>query len=355
MSTDRIQTESDSVRPIDWQGDSLRLLDQRLLPTRVEYLQLETVEQVADAIRNMTVRGAPAIGIAAAYGFVMALQDAIQHYPGHWHEPLQRDIALLRDARPTAVNLGWALDRMSARLEQCADDPLSILDAEARAIHNEDIVANRAMGASGASYIKPGQGLLTHCNTGSLATGGYGTALGVIRSVWEQGRCGAIYLSETRPWLQGSRLTAWELGQDNIPATLVADSAAAYLMQRGEVQWIITGADRIAANGDVANKIGTYSHAVNARFHNIGFMVVAPISTIDLQTGKGEDIEIEERGIHELHEFAGKRIAPETVSAWNPVFDITPAALVSVLITERGAIENPDEDKIRRLLGPKTP
>ncbi|MEX2353682.1 MAG: S-methyl-5-thioribose-1-phosphate isomerase [Gammaproteobacteria bacterium] len=348
-------TAVDSVRPIRWEDGCLKLLDQRQLPGEIEYLTLDSVEAVAQAIRDMVVRGAPAIGIAAAYGFVLAVSALIRDVPHNWRQGLADKIRPLLDSRPTAVNLGWAVKRMQNALEKdTGDNPLPMLLAQAQAIHNEDIAANLKMGELGAACLGNIRGVLTHCNTGSLATGGYGTALGVIRSAFALGLASDIYAAETRPWLQGSRLTAWELQQDNIPVTLVADSAAAWLMQSGRIQWVIVGADRIAANGDVANKIGTCSHAINARYHGLGFMVVAPVSTIDLQTDSGSEIEIEERKAEELLEFSGKRIAPPGTGVCNPVFDITPASLVSVLVTEKGIIEAPDREKIAKLMNDKT-
>ena len=348
-SADSTRT-ADSVRAIQWEHSRLSLLDQRKLPASFEYLTLDSAEGVASAITDMVVRGAPAIGIAAAYGVVLAAITAVRDYPGDWRQVLAEKMPVLMDSRPTAVNLRWALERMQRVIDQCRTDPVAALQAEAEAIYTEDIEANRSMGRAGAAYLRNSGAVLTHCNTGSLATGGFGTALGVIRTAWANGNVERVYAAETRPWLQGSRLTAWELQQDNIPVTLVADSACAWLMHSGKIGWVIVGADRIAANGDVANKIGTYSHAVNARHHGIGFMVVAPVATIDLATTSGDHIEIELRRPGELLEFSGTRIAPEGVEAYNPVFDVTPAELISVLVTERGVIEAPDSEKISRLL-----
>jgi len=340
----------DSVRPIQWAAGQLKLLDQRRLPGQIEYLSVDSSEEVAAAIREMVVRGAPAIGIAAAYGYVFAVAEALRDDPDNWRDSLKEKITVLLDSRPTAVNLSWAVKRMQATHEQCQTDPLPELINEAGAIHSEDIRANRKMGEIGAAYLRQGQGVLTHCNTGSLATGGYGTALGVIRTAYAKRLIETVYAAETRPWLQGSRLTAWELMQDKIPVCLVADSAAAYLMQARKIDWVIVGADRIAANGDVANKIGTYAHAVSARYHKLGFMVVAPVSTIDIAAASGNDIEIEQRKASELLEFSGNQIAPPGAGACNPVFDVTPASLVTVLVTELGAIEAPDQGKISQLL-----
>ena len=340
----------DKVRALGWVDDHVSLLDQRLLPRREEYLQIRTSDDMVNAIRDMVVRGAPAIGIAAAFGVVLAAREARQAGGENWKEVITDKLRRIGAARPTAVNLHWAIERMRRRIERCGPDPVPDLLEEARAIHVEDIAANRRMGDLGAEFLKEAGAVLTHCNTGSLATGGYGTALGVIRSAYARGHVKAVYASETRPWLQGSRLTVWELRQDGIPATLVADSAGAHLMKAGKVSWVIVGADRIAANGDVANKIGTYSHAVNARHHGIGFMVAAPTSTIDPATAGGEEIEIEQRHGGELLTVAGQNIAPEDTTAYNPVFDVTPASLIDVLVTEKGAVERPDREKIAALL-----
>lgn len=336
----------DSVRPILWENDHLWLLDQRLLPANVEYLACHTAGDVAKAIKEMVVRGAPAIGIAAAFGVVLAARAAYRNNSSGWQKSIRGDLVMLEKSRPTAVNLHWALQRMQSRFAQTGGNPEPELLREALAIHEEDIAANRRMGELGAPLIADSRQVLTHCNTGSLATGGYGTALGVIRSAWQAGTLEMVYASETRPWLQGARLTAWELRQDNIPVTLIADSAAGFLLSRGQVKWVITGADRIAANGDVANKIGTYGLAVAARHHGVKMMVVAPASTFDLQTGAGTDIPIEDRGSGEIVQYAGKQIAPEGVNTWNPVFDITPAELIDVIVTEKGVIHQPDRAKI---------
>ena len=244
----------------------------------------------------------------------------------------------------------WALDRMRAAVPDAEDDPFPVLSARAAALHAEDLAANRALGDFGAGLIAPGAGVLTHCNAGALATAGYGTALGVIRSGWQRGLIDTVYATETRPWLQGARLTAWELLADGIDVTLIADSAAAYLMQSGRVQWVVTGADRIAANGDTANKIGTYALATLARAHGIRFMIAAPCSTIDAATACGRDIPIEHRDGTELTHFAGQPIAAPGVRALNPVFDVTPAALIDALVTEKGVIEHPDRDTIAGML-----
>ncbi len=308
------------------------MLDQRQLPGTLVYELCETAGAVAEAIATMRVRGAPAIGIAAAYGVVLAARERSAQSPWDWRDSFEKDLQRLGRSRPTAVNLFWALERMRAVANQTTGDPVAPLLAEARAIHEADIEANRRMGELGADYLAGCHKILTHCNTGSLATGGYGTALGVIRSACQR-QAGTIYATETRPWSQGARLTVWELNQDRIPATLIADSAAALLMKSGRVQWVIVGADRIAANGDAANKIGTYALAVAARHHGVRFMVVAPMSTVDWQTASGESIAIEERDSRELlsEAFLG---SDSVISAWNPVFDVTPAELTLLLFSE---------------------
>ena len=331
----------DTIRAVLWQGDHLRLLDQRLLPREEAYVDCRTSDEVAQAIRDLVVRGAPAIGIAAAWGVVLA---ARQDRSG-----LDAALARLRAARPTAVNLMWALDRMQRAIARGAD--ADALAAEAQAIQDEDLAANRHMGELGAALIAPGSGVLTHCNTGSLATAGYGTALGVIRAGVSAERIARVFAGETRPWLQGARLTVWELLRDAIPATLVADAAAAHLMSTGQVQWVVVGADRIAANGDTANKIGTYQLAISARHHGVKFMVVAPSSTVDMATASGRDIEIELRSPDELFGYAGQRTVVEGAMAWNPVFDVTPAGLIDAIVTERGVVEHPDTARMAAVFG----
>jgi methylthioribose-1-phosphate isomerase len=336
-----IPTDShDTIRAVQWRGDHLRLLDQRLLPSREEWIDCRNADEVAAAIRDLAVRGAPAIGIAAAWGVVLAAQQAAVP-----------DLALatLRAARPTAVNLMWALDRMKKRMAAGAD--AAALEREAQAIQDEDLAANRTMGELGASLIAPGSGVLTHCNTGSLATAGYGTALGVIRAGYASGRIAEVFAGETRPWQQGARLTMYELMRDGIPAKLIADSAAAHLMRSGRVQWVIVGADRIAANGDTANKIGTYQLAIAAKHHGVKFMVVAPSSTVDMATGTGEEIEIELRHADELLATAGQRTVVAGADAWNPVFDVTPAELITAIVTERGLIERPNSSVMQVMFG----
>lgn len=326
----------DTIRAVQWRGDHLRLLDQRFLPAEERWLDCHDFAAVTQAIRDLAVRGAPAIGITAAWGVVLAARQNAR---------MDQALAQLRAARPTAVNLMWALDRMKACMDAGADT--SGLEREAQAIQDEDLAANRHMGELGAALIAPGSGVMTHCNTGSLATSGYGTALGVIRAGVAAARIDRVYAGETRPWQQGARLTMWELVRDGIPATLIADSAASHLMKSGAVQWVIVGADRIAANGDTANKIGTYQLAIAARYHGVKFMVVAPSSTVDMATASGDDIDIELRDASELLSVGGRRTVVEGAQAWNPVFDVAPASLIDAIVTERGVIEHPNTERMR--------
>lgn len=345
-----IMSQHDSIRAVEWKDNHLVLLDQRKLPHHEKYVQLYGAEDTAEAIRNMVVRGAPAIGITAAYALAMAARKCYKQYPHDWRDRLKNEFSILRNARPTAVNLGWALDVMEGALKHIDGDPESPLLKVAKRIHEKDIEDNYRMGELGSALIPPSQAVLTHCNTGSLATGGYGTALGVIRSAFSNGKIREVFADETRPWWQGSRLTAWELARDNIPAHLLCDGAAAYLMKQGKVSWVVVGSDRIAANGDVANKIGTYSLAVNARHHGVRFMVVAPTSTIDMLTLSGADIPIEERAQDEVLSVGNQRIAANQAHAWNPAFDVTPASLVDAIVTEKGVVERPDAAKMAALM-----
>ena len=336
-----------SVQALQWSGHSLKVLDQRLLPEQIRYDEYQDTAGVTEAIASMRVRGAPAIGIAAAYGVVLSVQ---QHYPNSdWQTAVNQDIEQLAASRPTAVNLFWALDKMRAALASNPTEPLTVLEQLAIQIHADDTAANHAMGERGADVIGDAKAVLTHCNAGALATGGYGTALGVIRSLHKRGKLENVYADETRPWLQGARLTVWELAQDGIPATLIADSAAAWLMKSGKVDWIIVGADRIAANGDVANKIGTYSLAVLAKQHGVKVMVAAPSSTFDFSMENGDAIEIEQRNPKELLPECYLQ-ADSLVNAWNPVFDVTPAELITAIVTERGVVLNPGQHGVRSLM-----
>jgi len=340
MTSPASAVHSSPVQPIRWAGGRLRLLDQRLLPHEERWLECRSAQEVAEAIRDMAVRGAPAIGIAAGYGLALAVTADRSSY-----DAAER---VLAQSRPTAVNLRWVLERMR-RLK--SRSPAAVL-AEAKRIHQEDLAQNRRMAAFGAALLPRRARVLTHCNTGALATGGHGTALGVIRTAHAQGKIAQVFATETRPWLQGARLTAWELQQENIPVRLIADGAAAWLMAQHDIDWVIVGADRIAANGDTANKIGTYALAVAAARHKVKFMVVAPSGTFDLRCAKGSDIHIEERAALELTEFHGARVAPANTDAFNPVFDVTPANLITALVCERGAIRRPGAAALRRLLKP---
>jgi len=345
----RVMTKDNHNLAIKWFDEHLVLLDQRILPFEVKQVHCNDVIETAAAITDMVVRGAPAIGITAAYGVVMAARQRYAESQNDWKALIKQDINVLAESRPTAVNLFWALARMQKQIDALNGDPVMALLMEAKAIHDEDIAANRKIGEFGASLIEAGSSVLTHCNAGALATGGYGTALGVIRSAHHQTKISQVYADETRPWLQGARLTAWELLQDNIPVTIIVEGAAGWLMKQGKVQWVIVGSDRIAANGDVANKIGTYSLAVLAKQHGVKFMVAAPISTIDMDIAKGEDIPIETRATREILSCGKVPIAAEGASAWNPVFDVTPAKMVDAIVTERGIIAIPDGDKLQKL------
>ncbi|NOZ53486.1 MAG: S-methyl-5-thioribose-1-phosphate isomerase [Gammaproteobacteria bacterium] len=339
------------VEAVQWLNGALTLLDQRCLPQQEVYLTCTDVAAVATAIQKMVVRGAPAIGIAAAYGVVLAAKQRYWQAAEEWQYHIDQDLTLLAQSRPTAVNLFWAIARMRERIKHIGgDDPVHRLLHEAESIHHEDNQANRCMGELGARLITASCNVLTHCNAGALATGGYGTALGVIRCAFRLKKIHQVYADETRPWLQGSRLTAWELLRDNIPVTLLADGAASYLMKQGNIGWVIVGADRIAANGDVANKIGTLGLAVNARYHGVKFMVVAPTSTVDLSLSHGDAIPIEHRPAAEVLTLGGESVAATGAQAWNPAFDITPAALIDAIVTEKGVIESPDQNKTMALM-----
>ncbi len=316
-----------SVEPIRWHGDSVEFLDQRLLPGKISYVTCRNGEEVARAIKDMVVRGAPAIGCAAAFGVVLS-KGSKESYD------------VLAKSRPTAVNLFWALDRMKKAKD---------LKAEAEAIFAEDLAGNRAMGKLGAEFIPANARVMTHCNAGALATAGYGTALGVLRAAHEAGKKISVMANETRPYLQGARLTAWEMVQEHIPCTLITDNMAGYLMSKGEVDVIVVGADRIAANGDVANKIGTYTLAVLAKRHGIPFYVAAPLSTFDPKIPDGSHIPIEERPESEVTGYGDNRWAPQGVKVRNPAFDVTPAELITAIITEKGVARPPNRDSIAKL------
>ncbi len=337
---------------IVWRDDSLLLLDQRALPNHEQFLRLDSAAEVAEAIRDMVVRGAPAIGITAAFGVAIAARIRFAENPQNWRELVEADLQCLAASRPTAVNLFWALQRMRGLMTglPAERDPFPALLAQARTIHEQDIEANRRMGELGAGLIESATEVITHCNAGALATGGYGTALGVIRSAYAAGKIGRVLADETRPWMQGSRLTAWELQRDGIPVTLQTEGAAASRMARGGVGWVIVGSDRIAANGDVANKIGTYNLAVAARYHGVKFMVAAPTSTVDMAMASGADIPIEQRDPAEVLACGGSVLGAPGVSAWNPVFDVTPAGLVDAIVTEKGIVLSPDAENMARMM-----
>ncbi|OGP77925.1 MAG: S-methyl-5-thioribose-1-phosphate isomerase [Deltaproteobacteria bacterium RBG_16_64_85] len=338
-------------RTLEWTRDALLLLDQRILPEKESVLRYTDAAGVADAIRTMVVRGAPAIGVAAAFGLVLSVRaDDRANRP--WREAFREAAEMLGATRPTAVNLFWAIERMRRAASALPDDPREArcrLEREAVAICEEDVEANRRMGAHGAKLFFSGTSVLTHCNAGALATAGYGTALGVIRAAVAAGKRIHVYVDETRPFLQGARLTAWELMKDRIPCTLITDNMAAKLMGDGKIQAAIVGADRIARNGDVANKIGTYGVAVLCRVHKIPFYVAAPCSTIDPAIRTGKEIPIEERDGREVTHLMGRRVAPEGVTVCNPAFDVTPARYVSAIATEKGVLRPPLFRAIREL------
>ena len=344
-------TPSDRIRPILWQGQSLLLLDQRRLPFEEVYLSCQTSSEVAAAIRALVVRGAPAIGIAAAWAVVLAAAPIQADHGPQALIALEPALSELIGARPTAVTLQWAIQTMRQVLAQAGADWRTLLCQRAQAMMAADLTANRRIGTLGAALLPIGCGVLTHCNTGSLATAGFGTALGVIRVGVAQGKIARLYAGETRPWLQGSRLTVWELQRDGIDVTLIADAAAAYLMQLGRIDWVIIGADRICANGDVANKIGSYALAILARYHGVKVMVAAAAATVDLCTADGAAIAIEQRDGRELVHLGAQAIAPENTATWNPVFDITPAPLIDALVTECGVITQPNTDALRTRFG----
>jgi methylthioribose-1-phosphate isomerase len=341
------------VETLRWRDGRLELIDQRRLPLEFEFVACPNAEQTAAAIRDMVVRGAPAIGCTAAYGVAA---EALKHAGAsrqQFDAALARAFEVLAASRPTAVNLFWAIERMRERHGELQSGSVqaeaqALLEL-ARQMHRDDVEINRAMGRHGAALIADGARVMTHCNAGALATAGHGTALGVIRSARDAGKRISVIANETRPYLQGARLTAWEMVQENIPVTLVTDNMAGHLMQRGRVDVVIVGADRIAANGDTANKIGTYTVAVLAERHRIPFYVAAPLSTIDLAIADGSGIPIEERDPSEVTGFRDLRWAPQGVSVANPAFDVTPAALIGAIITEKGVIERPDANKLRAL------
>ncbi|MGH9797478.1 MAG: S-methyl-5-thioribose-1-phosphate isomerase [Candidatus Polarisedimenticolia bacterium] len=338
---------------IAWTDEGVVMLDQRRLPEEEVYLCLAGPEGVAEAIREMAIRGAPAIGVAAAMGVALGFRRAAEGPPADPEALFRRLAGLLGSTRPTAVNLFWAIERMRGVFESHRNLPLpelaSLLAREAVRIQEEDVAANRAMGRFGAELLPRESRVLTHCNAGALATAGYGTALGVVRAAVEAGKKVAVFADETRPFLQGARLTAWELHRDGIPVTVLTDGMAGHLFQKGGIDLALVGADRIARNGDVANKIGTYQVAVLARAHRVPFYVAAPIATIDLSLATGASIPIEERSPAEVTQFAGRRVVPEGVPVLHPAFDVTPHDLVSAIITERGVARPPYEESLPAL------
>lgn len=341
------------IQTLEWTNSGVRFLDQTKLPTEETYVTCTTYEQVADAIRNMVVRGAPAIGVAAAMGIALGVNNSKAESAGELKQDLDRICDVIGKTRPTAVNLFWAIRRMQEKFERARVRPVpqikQTLIEEAQRMHAEDIAANQAMGRHGATLMPASGGVLTHCNAGALATCGYGTALGVIRAAVEQGKKIHVYADETRPFLQGARLTAWELMKDGIPTTVISDNMAGAMMLRGKIGAIVVGADRIAANGDVANKIGTYSVAVLAKEHAIPFYVAAPFSTIDLEMPDGSQIPIEQRNSREVTHIGGRQMVPDGVQVENPAFDVTPAKYVSAIITERGIARAPFQESLQNL------
>jgi methylthioribose-1-phosphate isomerase len=341
------------IQTLEWTDNGVRFIDQTKLPTEEIYVTCRTYEQVADAIRTMIVRGAPAIGVAAAMGIALGVRDSKAESVAELKRDLDRICDVMSKTRPTAVNLFWAIRRMQEKFERLrirsGEQIKHELIEEAKRMHAEDIAANQAMGNYGATLMPNAGGVLTHCNAGALATAGYGTALGVIRAAVEKGKKIHVYADETRPFLQGARLTAWELMKDGIPTTVISDNMAGAMMKQGKIGAIVVGADRIAANGDVANKIGTYTVAVLAKENGIPFYVAAPISTVDLACPDGSKIPIEQRSPREVTHIAGKQMVPEGVSIENPAFDVTPSKYVSAIVTERGIARAPYEESLRDL------
>jgi methylthioribose-1-phosphate isomerase len=333
------------------------MIDQRKLPAEEIYVRCETAAEVARAIKTMVIRGAPAIGVAAAMGIALGMRASKATGTQKFAAEFYKVCELMAGTRPTAVNLFWAIDRMKRSFAAAAEAGESVdqikdrLDREAQLIHDEDVASCRAMGAYGAAVVPADARILTHCNAGALATAGYGTALGVIRGAVEQGKQVTVYADETRPFLQGARLTAWELVRDGIPTTVITDNMAGALMHHGKVNFVVVGADRIAANGDTANKIGTYTVAILAREHQIPFYVAAPLSTIDLNTSDGQHIPIEERQAREVTHLRGTQLTPNGASVWNPAFDVTPNALITGIITERGILRPPYIESLAAALG----
>jgi methylthioribose-1-phosphate isomerase len=341
------------IQTLEWTPHGVVFIDQTKLPTEEVYVTCTAHQQVADVIRNMVVRGAPAIGVAAAMGIALGVQNSKAETGAELKKEFDQICEIIRQTRPTAVNLFWAIRRMTEKFEHLRVRPIpQIKDAlieESKRMHAEDIAANRAMGSHGATLMPASGGVLTHCNAGALATAGYGTALGVIRAAVEAGKKIHVYADETRPFLQGSRLTAWELMKDGIPTTVISDNMAGAMMAQGKIGAVVVGADRIAANGDVANKIGTYSVAILAKEHGIPFYVAAPLSTVDFDCPDGSKIPIEQRNSREVSHIAGKQMVPDGVEIENPAFDVTPAKYVAAIITEKGVARAPYTESLKNL------
>ena len=349
------------VPTIEWQPDAIVMVDQRKLPGQEVYVRCKTAKDVARAIKTMVIRGAPAIGVAAAMGLALGVKKSHAQGTRQLAVEFNKACDFMAATRPTAVNLFWALDRMKQAFAAGVQAGESVaelggrLEREARAIHDEDVQSCKDMGRFGAEVVPPQARILTHCNAGALATAGYGTALGVIRAAAEQGKVKQVFADETRPFLQGARLTAWELVRDNVPTTVIAESMSAPLMQRGGVDMVVVGADRIAANGDVANKIGTYTVALTAHAHGVPFYVAAPLSTIDLSTPDGAHIPIEERSAREMTHVGTMRVVPDGAGVWNPAFDVTPARLIAGIITEKGIARPPYATSLKVLFETHAP
>jgi len=340
-------------KTIEWKGDHVRILDQRRLPSVVRYLDCRSVSSLVSAIKQMAIRGAPALGVAAAMGVALAAQKVHSLRPEGFQKKMEEALYEIGQSRPTAKNLFWALRRMKKILDEVHLNGVKTtqkrLLEEALRIEEEDIEVNRNIGQYGKQLIQEGDGILTHCNAGALATAGYGTALGVIYAAWDEGKRFHVFADETRPLFQGARLTAWELVQKKIPVTVIADQMAASLMAQGKINLVLVGADRIAKNGDAANKIGTYGLAILSKWHHLPFYVAAPTSTIDLDINSGQEIPIEERPKEEMTHMKGRRIIPVGANVWNPAFDVTPHSLIDGIITEKGLWRRPFRDSLRRL------
>ena len=350
------------IQTLEWTESGVVFIDQTKLPTEEVYVTCTTHQQVADVIRNMVVRGAPAIGVAAAMGIALGVKNSKATNAADLKKDFDQICEAIRQTRPTAVNLFWAIRRMTEKFESLRPRTIAeirqaqqVMIEESQRMHAEDIAANQAMGRHGATLMPSTGGVLTHCNAGALATAGYGTALGVIRAAVEAGKKIHVYADETRPFLQGSRLTAWELMKDGIPTTVISDNMAGVMMQQGKIGAIVVGADRIAANGDVANKIGTYTVAILAKEHGIPFYVAAPISTVDLATPDGSKIPIEQRNAREVTHIGGRQMTPDGVEIENPAFDVTPAKYIAAIITERGIARAPYKESLRELATPRLP